>query len=261
MVHHTREDALSDREFERLCAATHHVDDYDDDYHGLQCRFVILVAGRLGLRAGEIAHMTEEWVDERDKMIRIPAHEACDKGRDEQKCGYCRKQARQMHEWSRERYLEAYHRLRETYGSIHARAEIDAMVRDQEGVRPRSYEECLDQMWSPKTDAGARDVPYDANTRAAIVLEDFFAKYGRWPLSRQGINRRVNLAAEAADELDVDDVYPHCLRATAGEYYAAKGLDVIGLKQLMGWAQFSTAECYISGSGEATARKLRQLPG
>lgn len=30
---------------------------------------------------------------------------------------------------------------------------------------------------------------------------------------------------------------------------------------MFGWSDFATAQCYLAGSGEATARKLRQLPG
>lgn len=256
MVHHTREDALTDREYERLIAATHRL---EDEHYRLQTRFVVLIAGRLGLRGGEIAHMESSWVDRRNKMIEIPEHTACSKGRNGGVCGYCRQNAAQKVDVSRENYLEAYHRLRSLYGE-HDRADIDQMAREQEG-EPLSMTDALDSMWSPKTDAGARDVPYDSDSRAALAVEDFFDEFGKVPFSRQGVNRRVNRAAEAADGLSADGIYPHALRATAAEHYAARGLDVIGMKQMFGWAQFSTAQVYVSGSGQATARKLRQLPG
>ncbi len=256
MVHHTREDALDDREFERLIAATHQM----DDYYALQARFVILVAGRLGLRAGEIAHMREEWVDWRDKMIEIPAHEPCDKGRGGGKCGYCRQMAEQMRDVSHEGYLEAYNAFAERHPHADA-AELDEMVRGMADEEPRSFEGCLDEMWGPKTSASARDVPYDANTRASLVVEDFFEEFDEFPCSRTAINRRVTKAAEIADGLDPERVYPHCLRSSAAEHFSARGLDIVGLKQMFGWSDFSTAQCYLAGSGEATARKLRQLPG
>lgn len=73
---HSKEDALSEREFEELLAATYRL----DEYWSLQCRFVVLMAGRLGLRAGEIAHMRSSRVDFRRNMICIPAHQPCESG-------------------------------------------------------------------------------------------------------------------------------------------------------------------------------------
>jgi len=54
----------------------------------LQTRFVCLAAGRLGLRAGKIAHFHAEWLDWDRMLLRIPQHEPCE-------CGYCRQQATQ----------------------------------------------------------------------------------------------------------------------------------------------------------------------
>lgn len=81
---HTHQDALTDREFECLIEAC---DRLAEPYR-LEARFICLLAGRLGLRAGEIAHLSTEWLDWERKLIRIPEFEPCD-------CGYCRRQARQ----------------------------------------------------------------------------------------------------------------------------------------------------------------------
>ena len=56
---HTHEDVLTDREFELLLEACSSLPEPQD----LQTRFVCLAAGRLGLRAGEIAHFHAEWLD------------------------------------------------------------------------------------------------------------------------------------------------------------------------------------------------------
>ena len=53
-----------------------------------QALFICLVAGRLGLRAGEITHLNTEWFDWDRKLLQIPQHEPCS-------CGYCRRQAAQ----------------------------------------------------------------------------------------------------------------------------------------------------------------------
>ena len=52
-------------------------------------KFLVLMMVVLGIRIGELAHMTREWVDFTNKMIRIPSHQPCD-------CAYCRRQMGQM---------------------------------------------------------------------------------------------------------------------------------------------------------------------
>lgn len=218
-VRHTKEDALDTRAFEQLLEATYRL----DEYYGLQCRFVVLVAGRLGMRAGEIAHMKADWVDWRRSLIDIPRHQPCQDGRDGSHCGYCTRKARQ---------------------------------KTRHGDEP-TLGEAKRSMWSPKTKAAAREIPLDAAPRAEIVIEQFFERFGEWPHTRQSINRRVNRAAEMADGVDAESVYPHALRATAASRFSASGLDVFALKSVMGWSCLSTAQCYISSSGERTARAIR----
>ena len=81
---HTHQDALTNREFERLLKACEQLPEPDR----FEARLICLMAGRLGLRAGEIAHTTTEWIDWDRKLIRIPERENCN-------CGYCRRQAKQ----------------------------------------------------------------------------------------------------------------------------------------------------------------------
>ena len=81
---HTHEDVLSDRQFELLLEACSTLPEPD----AFEARFICLAAGRLGLRAGEIAHFQSAWVNWDRRTIRIPQHEPC-------RCGYCRRQARQ----------------------------------------------------------------------------------------------------------------------------------------------------------------------
>lgn len=83
-THHSHEDVLNDREFERLLEACRDL----PAPRGFEARFICLLSGRLGLRAGEIAHLRTTWVDWNRKLIQIPKQEPCD-------CGYCQRQARQ----------------------------------------------------------------------------------------------------------------------------------------------------------------------
>lgn len=81
---HTHQDALSDREFEQLLTACEQL----PEPRRFEARCICLHAGRLGLRGGEIAHLTTEWVEWERKLLPIPEFEPCD-------CGYCHRQAKQ----------------------------------------------------------------------------------------------------------------------------------------------------------------------
>ena len=220
-TNHCREDALSVREFERAVEATYRL---DDDYFAVEARMILFAAGRLGMRSGEIAHMSEEWIDWRREMIQIPKYERCHNGRDGGICGHCRQAAKQM-------------------------------VEHNDGL---DLETAESMMWGPKTEAGAREIPIDATKRAALALEEYFDRFDQFMASQSTIGRRVSRIAEAAQGLDVDSVYPHALRATCGSYWAARGLNSLNLKALMGWAEIDTALKYIESSGERTAMAVRR---
>lgn len=83
MVRHSSQDALDDTGFERLWEAT---DELQPSF-GRECAFLLVAGGRLGMRAGEIAHIHRSWIDWDRKLIEIPNHDPCD-------CGYCHKRAR-----------------------------------------------------------------------------------------------------------------------------------------------------------------------
>lgn len=191
-----KQDALGGRAYQLLLEGTQRI----DDYKGQQARLAVLLAGRLGLRAGEITHMRTSWVDWRRQMIVIPRRQDCDKGRNGGICGQCRQSAKQMVEYNPGLDIE----------------------------RAKAV------TWAAKTEAAAREVPFGWSPRVELCLERFFERYDKWPLSQNVVNRRVNDAADAVDELMTSDIYPHALRATAGTYHAARGLRMLQLKSLMG---------------------------
>lgn len=59
MVRYSKRDALSDAEFDRLVEAAYTL----DEPFAAQAAFVLFVSGRLGLRAGELAHIIESWIN------------------------------------------------------------------------------------------------------------------------------------------------------------------------------------------------------
>jgi integrase len=88
-VRHTYQDALGERDFQLLLEGATLL----SERYRLQTRFILLLGGRLGMRAGEMCHLKEDWVDWDRSMINIPHYEPCD-------CGYCKEQARQKTEWN-----------------------------------------------------------------------------------------------------------------------------------------------------------------
>lgn len=220
-VQHSREDALDDLAFERLLEGSRRMKDYYEN-EGLVLGILL---GRLGLRRGEAVHIRSEWVDRRDQVIRVPMQDKCTAGEDGGRCGYCRRLARQIADYN-----------------------DDA-----------DFETTLDQMWMPKTDAAAREIPYGFSARAELVLERFFDRWNQWPYSAQAVTRRVERAAELSEGVDPDRISPHILRATAATHHVGRGLSMRPLMQLMGWSDPSVAEVYIQRSGEATKRELAQI--
>lgn len=221
---HAKDDALDPIEFQLLLEGAGRL----GDYQGQQARFVVLLAGRLGMRRGEITHLRESWVDWRRSMICVPRREPCDKGRNGGPCGDCRQKARQY---------------------------VDHAPPDE----PLTMRQALAMRWEPKTPAASREIPFDHDPRVQLAIERFFEKYDRWPLSYAVVGRRITAAAEAAEGLDPDRVYTHALRATAATYHGDRGLNPIPLKALMGWADLSTAQSYIASSGANTQRALHAV--
>lgn len=247
-VHHSKEDSLNDREFELLIEATYQMKDLQD----LETRTICFLAGRLGMRAGEITHMTEEWIDWRRCMIDIPSEQECRRGRDGGQCGACTQAAKQKAATRVDNYCER----------VWDHIDEDDPMEPGIYLRPSEFithEAFLDGYWRPKTECSVREIPFDCCSRAEIVIERFFDRFDEWQTSQTTIGRRVKKAAERADELEPDDVKPHGLRATAATFFAARGLDVIALKSLMGWVKFATARCYIASTGENTARAIRNI--
>lgn len=90
MVRYSREDALTEKEFVLLTEAA---DELKEPYD-IQTKFILYAAGRMGMRSGEIAHISSEWVDFSQNVVRIPEHDECNKGKFGEICGYCRNRAR-----------------------------------------------------------------------------------------------------------------------------------------------------------------------
>lgn len=220
MPRHAHQNAVDEQTFERLLKAA---DQLKDPYDA-ECRLILLLGGRLGLRAGEITHLRSEWIDWQRKHIRIPAYDPCDHGKNDGVCGYCRKQARQQ-----------------------ARKNDDVEL-----------EEALEERWTPKTRHSVRTIPFGFDERIEEILEEFFFMRDGYPASRCSVNRRVNKVCEEAG-YPKDELYPHALRATAATWHAYSGVPVAALQSLFGWAELQTAQKYVRLSGGATQEALQNV--
>lgn len=216
---HSKDDAVDSITYERMLRNTRDL----DEYYALQTEFIFLVCGRLGLRRGELGHMTEEWIDWRQRRIVIPAHEPCTNGRGGSTCGDCKNLAQQR---------------------------VD---HDADGL---TFERAVADQWVPKTPAAVREVPFAPMPRVEAVIEEFFDRFDEWPQSCQAINRRVTKIAELTQGVDPEAIYPHALRASAATYWAGRSISVFALQQLLGWADLQTARQYVAASPENTERAL-----
>lgn len=96
MTRHSHEDALSDDEYGRLVGAAGELRSPFD----AEASLILACGGRLGMRAGEICHLREDWINWNKQQIRIPRYEDCS-------CGYCHKQARQAVDYDPELEMDA----------------------------------------------------------------------------------------------------------------------------------------------------------
>lgn len=154
MPRHSHQDALTEDQFRTLLDAT---DDLEDEYQA-ETYFILVAAGRLGMRGGEIAHMREDWINWERSIITIPGHEPCE-------CGYCRQSAKQSVGYNPE---------------------------------STTFESELAARWKPKTPTSARSVPFDYDDEIEATVTAFFEMHDEFPICRSSINRRVDRVMEAA---------------------------------------------------------------
>lgn len=218
----TREKSLSEREFELLLEGAGRI---EQPTRRLETRAIILIGGRLGLRPGETTHLSSTWVDHDRKMIRVPKHHPCTKGRNGGLCGYCRQAVEQ--------------RLRHDPNS--------------------EFADFADYYWVPKTETAARAIPFHFSTRLLVAIDLLIEQHGGWPYSFSTLQRRLNTALDLAPELSRESTSLHGLRATAASYHASRGLDLAALRAMFGWEDIETARQYLNVDGAMTRRALNKI--
>lgn len=252
---HARDDALSSKEFEQLVDASYQI---DNDRIEVECRALLYLAGRVGLRKGEITHLSAEWIDWNNGTIIVPESDPCEKGQHaDEPCGYCRRRAEDRVETANITHEEAVDAIRHVLddpdtvddGAIDAEAEE---LREDVSI---SMEEALSDQWQPKTPTSAREIPFDFDVRADLALRELADVSDGWERSAATVNRRINRVTELSDV--EGRVYPHALRATAASYHSSRDISVHSLMSIMGWADPGTARVYVTGDAESAAREIR----
>jgi len=209
---HARDDALSPREFERLVDASYGI---ENDRIELETRAVLYLTGRVGLRKGEVTHLTESWVNWSDGVISIPSFQACTKGQHaDEPCGYCRRRAEDRVETNNITHAEAAEAIEHVLDESQTLSDDALAERADELVADVNIDmdDALAEQWQPKTARSVRRVPFDFDVRVELTLERFFDRFGAWERSAATVNRRIN---RLQDRIDFEKrLYPHALRAT-----------------------------------------------
>lgn len=102
-----------------------------------------------------------------------------------------------------------------------------------------------------------RSIPSDLLLDSEPCVERFADRYDGFPRSSSTVNRRVQ---EGVNQTNLKArIYPHCLRTTAANYYAYKGVAPVPLQALLGWSDLATAQKYVRISGIATVDALHRV--
>lgn len=225
---YSREDALEVSTFLRLFVGALSI---EDDEQRIRTVMIVLCAGRLGLRANEIQHLHEGWIDWERGVIRVPAHEPC-------ACKWCFDSA---------------------VGKVATERDVPEteVNRFDEDVLEYVYE----YQYEPKPGASARIVPFGLSRRITAWLMLFFEDHDYLDITQQQMRDDVRKAAEFAVGVDPSNLTPHPLRATGATFYADAGVLSKPLRDLMGWSDLAEARRYVRGSGRHLTVDIYELFG
>jgi len=225
---YSRENALEVRTFLRLFLGALAIENEEERVRTVM---IILCAGRLGLRANEIQHLHEGWIDWKRGTIRVPAHEPCF-------CKWCLDSAR---------------------GKVADEKDVPKsdLDRDNEDVLEYAYE----HQFEPKPNASARVVPFGWSERITAWLIRFFEEYDYVDVTQQQMRNNVRKAARNAEGVDPSDLTLHPLRATGATFSADAGLRSKPLRDLLGHSDRAEARRYVRGSGRQLTQRVYELFG
>lgn len=218
---HSREHALEAPNREKLIRACKKPEE----------RLTVVCCMYGGLRANELAHMRadtesgdprDNWVRFQQGVIVVPETMHCDKHPE------CRERTR----------------------SIAKRVDGETTL----------VKKAFKNTWMPKTDWGARTIPFTWNPIFKEVVTSYFTMHTEYGATRQTV---YNIVRRVADRAGIPSlVYPHALRATAATMLADKNVSDTKMRDYMGWSPQSPAPyAYLRKSGAALRDLLETQMG
>ena len=235
----------------------------EDSKKKLEACYIILLAGRLGLRTGEIQHVREGWIDWMRGEIAIPRHDPCG-------CMNCWVAAKQKASSDEDEFREEMSEVIEKQiGSDTDRDTdeiIDEMLPEDDELPPevedendetdeddRTAEDILyEERWQPKYERSARRIPFGHSERLTAVIMEYLQQYDYMEITQPTMNNRVERAAELAEGVDPKNITIRGLRATAATNYATYIRNPKAIQDLMGWTRIETGARYFRRAGGFT---------
>jgi len=260
------DEALRQPTFIRLYRGAFEIDDWE---RSLKAAYIILLAGRLGLRTGEIQHVREAWIDWRRGEIAIPRHDPCG-------CMNCWIAAKQKATADDEELRAEIRKIIKENKDLGIKEDenidenVDMMMEilstegeeidnsngenaDKNGDEDRNPLEILyEERWQPKYERSARRVPFGYSRRLTAVIMLFFENNDCLEITQVTMNNLVTEAAENAKGVDPEEITLRGLRATAATHYTTIVRNPKVLQDLMGWTRIETAARYIRRAGGFT---------
>lgn len=223
---YSREDAIEVRAFLQLFIGALRI-----EYRAQRLRtiLILLLAGRLGLRASEIQHLHEGWIDWEQGIIRVPSHDPCF-------CKWCLNSARKKVAHKNE-------------------VEPSELSFTNEDVLKYAYE----NQYEPKPNASARVVPFGWSKRITAYLLIYFRENDYISITQQQMRNDIRKAARNTEDVNPEHLTPHPLRATGATFFADAGLLAKPLRDLLGHSDRSEGRRYIRASGRQLTHKIYKL--
>ena len=255
------DEALRQPTFVRLYRGAFEIDNPD---RCLKAAYIILLAGRLGLRTGEIQHVREAWIDWQRGEIAIPRHDPCG-------CMNCwiaaKQKAADDDDSVRDDIVEVIDKEENIDSTDELEDHVDILLEnlsaDDDNIENNNkndnrnenrdpLEILYQERWQPKYERSARRVPFGYSRRLTAVIMLFFENNDCLEITQPTMNKLVKEAAENAKGVDPENITLRGLRATAATNYTTCVRNPKVIQDVMGWTRIETGARYIRRAGGFT---------
>jgi integrase len=209
-------------------------------------RVILILAGKYGMRAGEIEHMRASWlnVDNENSKTEHTDHIRIPRFGDPCSCDVC-----MLQEWFKfQKNKEKKHKhdktkIKKTF-IWYKDTEKEYYRLKKHGKLP----ELPKHDWSPKSSAGARLIPLSFPEHTSY-LQDYFSKNDSLGIGRQAIWLRMKKYK----------IHTHSFRATALKYWGDRNINPRSLMKLAGHATIASSDPYINRDVHEMVEETKQI--